>query len=207
MTTLPAMADRSTLTAPTLLYIVGPPAVGKMTIGHEIAARTGFRLFHNHLTVEPVLRFFEFGSPPYVRLVGEFRRRLIEEVAASDLPGLIFTYVWAFNLPGDQETLEQYGRFFQRRGGRVLYLELEASQRERLKRNQGAFRLAEKPSKRDLEASRRNLLELDTKYRLNSDGQFDGREDYLRIDNTNLSAQQVAAQVIDHFGLATAQAR
>ena len=61
--------------APTLLFIIGPVAVGKMSVGFEVAARTGFRLFHNHLTIEPVVRFFEFGSPPFDRLVGEFRRR------------------------------------------------------------------------------------------------------------------------------------
>ncbi|MCX5443815.1 hypothetical protein [Streptomyces sp. NBC_00063] len=90
------MAEGSSLTAPTLLYIVGPPAVGKATVGHEIATRTGLRLFHNHMAIEPVLRFFDFGSPAFVRLVDGFRQSLIEEVAASDLPGLIFTYVWAF---------------------------------------------------------------------------------------------------------------
>jgi hypothetical protein len=31
------------------------------------------------------------------------------------------------------------------------------------------------------------LLEADTKYRLNSEGEFDGRPDYLRIDTTSLS--------------------
>jgi hypothetical protein len=86
-----------------LLFIVGPVAVGKMTVGEQIAARTGLRLFHNHLAIEPVLRFFPFDSPQFGRLVHRFRRDLIEEVAASDLPGLIFTYVWAFDVPAPAE--------------------------------------------------------------------------------------------------------
>jgi ATP-dependent Lon protease len=49
--------------APTLLFVLGPPAVGKMTVGNAIAEITGLKLFHNHLTIEPVLRLFEFGSP------------------------------------------------------------------------------------------------------------------------------------------------
>jgi hypothetical protein len=196
-----AMAGTPARRPPTLLFIIGPVAVGKMSVGYEVAARTGFRVFHNHLTIEPVVRFFEFGSPPFERLVGEFRRRLIEEVAASDLPGLIFTYVCAFDIPGDLATLEEYARPFRRRGGRVLYLELEASQQERLSRCEGALRLAEKPSRRDLAASRGALLDLDRRHRLNSAGEFDGHADYLRIDNTNRSAEQVAAQVIAHFGL------
>jgi hypothetical protein len=91
----------------TLLFVIGPPAVGKMTVGQQIATRTGLRLFHNHLAIEPVLRFFPFGSPPFGRLVDGFRRGIMEEVAASDLPGLIFTYVWAFDLPEDERALDQ----------------------------------------------------------------------------------------------------
>ncbi|MFV2175255.1 AAA family ATPase [Actinomadura sp. LOL_016] len=195
------MTEGSSPTAPTLLFIVGPPAVGKMTVGREIAARTGLRLFHNHMAIEPVLRFFDFGSPAFGRLVDGFRQRLVEEVAASDLPGLIFTFVWAFDQPSDQRALEQHARHFRKRGGRVLYLELNASQEARLQRNTGTDRLAEKPSKRDLEASQRQLLDLDTRYRLNSTTEFEGRTDYLRIDNTRLSPEDVSKQAIEHFRL------
>lgn len=171
-----------------LVLIVGPPAVGKMTVGHELAQRTGLRLFHNHHTIELVLRFFAFGTPPYRRLVDEFRRRVFEEVAASDLPGLIFTYVWAFDDPRDAATIERYSAIFRERSARVVIAELEASQEERLRRNETAFRLAEKPSKRDVAASRRQLLSDDVEYQLNSRGVFDGRADYFRLDTTQLSA-------------------
>ena len=99
-----------------LVFIVGPPAVGKMTVGHELAQRTGLRLFHNHHTIDLVLPFFEFGTPPFSRLVGEFRRRIFEEVAASELPGLIFTYVWAFDDPRDAAAVEEYARRTRRYG-------------------------------------------------------------------------------------------
>jgi hypothetical protein len=187
---------------PTLLFIVGPPAVGKMTVGHEIAQRTGFKLFHNHHSIDLALRFFAYGSPPFHRLVGEFRRRIFEEVAASDLPGLIFTYVWAFDHPSDAASVEEYAAPFRARGGRVLFVELEATQEERLRRNESEFRLAEKPFKRDLVASRQQLLDIDAKYQLNSQGVFDHRPDYVRIDNTNVAPAEVADRVIAKFGLA-----
>jgi hypothetical protein len=186
---------------PCLLYLVGPPAVGKMTVGHEIAARTGLRLFHNHHSIDLALRFFDYGTPAFGRLVGEFRRRIFEEVAASDLPGLIFTYVWAFDDPRDAESVEGYADVFRRRGGRVMFAELEASQAERLRRNATEFRLAEKPSKRDLDASRRALLEADARWQLGSRGAHDGRPDWLRLDTTELPAADVAGRIIDHFGL------
>lgn len=186
---------------PLLLFHVGPPAVGKMSVGQAIAERTGLRLFHNHIAIELALRYFDYGTPAFRRMDGEIRRLVIEEVAASDLPGLVFTFVWAFDVPEEQAFIDECARPFRERGARVLFVELEATQAERLKRNEGASRLAEKPSRRDIEASRRGLLELDERYQLNSGGKFDKRQDYLRIDNTRLTPGEVAERVIKHFDL------
>jgi hypothetical protein len=186
---------------PTLLFIVGPPAVGKMTVGREVARRTGFRLFHNHLSIEPVLRIFDFGTEPFNRLVGAFRLSVFEEVAKSDLPGLIFTWVWAFDSPSDGAAIERYSAPFKARGSRVLFAELEAKLEERLRRNETELRLAEKPSKRDIESSKRRLLEHESQYRFSSGGQFDERKDWMRVDTTDLAPDAVAELVIRRFDL------
>jgi hypothetical protein len=114
--------------------------------------------------------------------------------------------VWAFDLPQDEQAVERFAEPFRRRGGRVLYLELEADQEERLRRNEGASRLAEKPSKRDVAFSRRNLLALDSRHQLSSDGRFSDRADFLRIDNTNVEAADVADMAIAQFGLSSLSA-
>jgi shikimate kinase len=190
----------------TLIIIFGPPAVGKMTVGEAVARRTGLRVFHNHLTIDPVLRFFEFGSAPFKRLVSEFRTRIFEEVAASSLPGMIFTYVWSFSDESDTRYVERMSAIFRARGADVYLVELEATQAERLRRNETELRLAAKESKRDVVKSRAQLLELDHKYRLNSKTELEGRSDYLRIDNTELSADEVAERIIQRFGLRTTAA-
>ena len=192
------MADAA---PPLLLFVVGPPAVGKMSVGQAITERTGLRLFHNHIAIELALRYFDYGTPAFRRVDSAIRRLVIEEVAASDLPGLVFTYVWAFNLPEDQVVVEEYAKPFRDRGARVLFVELEATQAERLKRAAGVSRLAAKPSRRDLDASRRDLLETDAQYQLNSGGKFDERQEYLRINNTLLTPGEVAERVIEHFAL------
>ena len=184
-----------------LVVIFGPPAVGKMTVGYALAERTGLRLFHNHVTSDVVTRFFDYGTPAYGRLIAEFRSRVFEEVAASDLPGLIFTYVWAFDDPRDTAFVDRLTGIFRDRGRPVYYVELEATQAERLRRNASDFRLAEKPTKRDLESSRRHLLEADSTYRLSSGGEFDGRDDYFRINNEALDPAAVAERIIEAFGL------
>ena len=185
----------------TLVILFGPPAVGKMTVGDALARRTGLRLFHNHLTIDLALRFFEFGTPAFGRLVSEFRTRIFEEVAASTLPGMIFTYVWALDLESDTRFVERVSGLFRAHGADVWLVELEASQPERLRRNETEFRLAEKRPKRDIARSRALLLEHDEKYRLNSQDEFVGRSDYLRIDNTELTPEEVAERIIERFGL------
>ena len=71
-----------------LVVVFGPIAVGKMTVGREICELTGFKLLHNHMTIEPLLEIFPYGSPPFSRLVSEFRRRILEEAAESRTPDM-----------------------------------------------------------------------------------------------------------------------
>lgn len=126
-----------------------------MTVGYAIARLTGRRLFHNHLSIEPALRFFDYGTPSFDRLVGDFRRGVFEEVARSNLPGLIFTFVWAFDLSSEAATVEQYAEPFRERGCCVLFAELQVALEERLRRNEPGLGLAEASSKREVELSRR----------------------------------------------------
>jgi hypothetical protein len=184
------------------VIIFGPPAVGKMTVGYELAELTGLKLFHNHMTIDLVLNFFDFEQPQFQRLVSEFRKRIFEEVAASDLPGMIFTFVWALDLDSEREYIERSCDIFRERGADVYFVELEASLPERLRRNESEFRLSQKPPKRDVEKSKERLLDDDRKYKLNSDGDFFYRENYLKIDNTDLPADEVARMILDEFGLA-----
>ena len=185
----------------TLIVLFGPPAVGKMTVGMALERRTGLRLFHNHMTVDPVLQFFPFGSPPFLRLVGGFRRRIFEEVAASDLPGLIFTYVWALDLPEDKAHIDALVGIFAERDADTWFVELEATQASRLARNETPLRLAEKKPKRDLDRSRRHLLDVDARHRLNTRSDFFYPDRHLKIENTNLAPDEVAERIIAHCHL------
>ena len=40
-----------------LVLLTGPQAVGKMTVGQELAKITGLKLFHNHMTIDLVSNF------------------------------------------------------------------------------------------------------------------------------------------------------
>ncbi len=185
-----------------MVIIFGPPAVGKMTVGYELAKITGMKVFHNHMTIELILEFFPFGHEKFHTLVGEFRQRIFEEVADSDLSGMIFTYVWALDQDRDKKQIDEYTDIFKRHGGDVYYVELEAELDERLKRNKTEFRLSKKPSKRDVARTEQRLLANEEKFQMNSDGKFFYQENYIKINNTYLSPDETAEKIMSAFGFA-----
>ena len=183
-----------------LIVIFGPPAVGKMTVGRAVAERTGLRLFHNHMTIEPVLSIFAFDSAPFARLVRSFRDQIVREVADSDLPGLVFTCVWSLDDDRDKRFVDGVAARFRARGAPVHFVELYAPLEERLRRNRTEERLLAKPSKRDVEASERRLRD-NERLRLNTNGDFFYPDEHLRIDNTELEPGEAAGEIIRHFGI------
>jgi hypothetical protein len=184
-----------------LVLIFGPQAVGKMTVGQELEKITGLKLFHNHMTIELVSPFFSYGSETGKRLVSLFRREIFEEVSKSDLYGIIFTYVWAFDLKEDWEYINHICSLFENRGADIYFVELEAEVTVRLERNKSPHRLMCKPTKRNLEFSERDLKKSMEKYRLNSNLGEIQKENYIRINNTDLSPEEVAQRIKERFQL------
>ena len=114
---------------------------------------------------------------------------------------MIFTYCFDFgdNFKEEKEITNKWFSLFEQ----TYVIELETTLEERLKRNKTANRLEHKASKRDLEWSEKDLLKSVTKHKLNSDLGVGEKilENYLRIDNTNLSAQEVAKMIKEKFDL------
>jgi len=184
-----------------LVTIIGPQAVGKMTVGQELAKITGLKLFHNHMTIELVNNFFSYGTKQGKQLVHSFRMQIFEEVAKSDLEGLIFTYLWFFDSKEDEEYYNKIRDIFVEQGAEVYLVELEADLEERIKRNETENRLTHKPTKRNLEWSKSDLIKCTENHRLNSLQGEIKEKNYLRINNTNISAQEVAKMIKEKFEL------
>ena len=157
---------------PCFLVILGPPAVGKMTVGQEIAKQTGFKLFHNHLMIDALLPIFEFDSEHFKKLVKEFRTRVFEEIIIERPKGLICTFVINFKINTGLNTLLQWTDLFKQNDFKVYIAELEASLDVRLERNETPNRLDHKPSKRDLKLSRQVLLQNEHEWIMNSQPEF-----------------------------------
>lgn len=184
-----------------LVVLFGPPAVGKMTVGQELEKLTGLRLFHNHMSLELVNRFFDFGTPEFNHLDKTIRFAIFNEVAKSDSEGLIFTIVWALNEKDDEDYMNEIFGIFEKRGAEICIVELKADLEERLKRNKQENRLQNKPSKRNVENSEMWLLDSEKRYRMHTTDQELADRNLLKIDNTSLEASEVARRIKGYFGL------
>ncbi|MGN0627523.1 MAG: shikimate kinase [Oscillospiraceae bacterium] len=181
-----------------LLFLCGDAAVGKMTVGQELMKITNLRLFHNHMTIEPVIEIFGYYDG---KTISRLRETIFEEFAASDNYGMIFTYMWAFDQKSDWDYIAHVRSIFEPYGTEFYYAELVASQEVRLARNATENRLKNKASKRDLETSNQRLLDDDKRYRCVSlDGEIPF-ENYIKIDNTNLSPAEAAKIIKEKFDL------
>lgn len=181
-----------------LVFILGDSAVGKMTIGQELMKITDLRLFHNHMTIETVIEIFgKYDS----KIINELRDIIFTNFATSDNYGMIFTFMMAFDQQSDWEYLEHIKNIFTPYGTEFYYVELIAPQEIRLKRNATENRLKNKPSKRNLLISNQRLIDDDQKYRCVS---FEGEipfDNYLRIDNSNKTPEEVAVFIKETFKL------
>ena len=181
-----------------LLFLCGDAAVGKMTVGQELMKITNLRLFHNHMTIEPVIEIFGYYDG---KTISRLRETIFEEFAASDNYGMIFTYMWAFDQKSDWDYIAHVRSIFEPYGTEFYYAELVASQEVRLARNATENRLKNKASKRDLETSNQRLLDDDKRYRCVSlDGEIPF-ENYIKIDNTSLSPAEAAKMIKEKFDL------
>lgn len=186
-----------------MVVIFGPCAVGKMTVGQCLSEVTGYALIHNHVTIEPLLSYFDFGSPSFDRLNKLFREELIEEIAKNGTCGLIFTYVWALDVESDKQEIDGLINRFTNDIDDVCFVELSATQSARRQRNHMESRLEAKPSKQNGEWSDKNLKEMDGNYVLNSvqGHPFFYPKQHLAIENSTLEPDAVAKKIIKHFDL------
>lgn len=186
---------------PKLVLIIGPQAVGKMTVGQELAKITDYKMFHNHMTIEMVRLIFDYDREAFRKINKKIRTEVFKEFSKSKEKGIIFTYCFDFGeaFEVEKQVTNEWMQLFEE----SYVIELETSLEERLRRNKTANRLEHKASKRNLEWSENDLIESMTKNKLNSElGEGEKIfQNYLRINNENLSAEEVAKMIKEKFDL------
>jgi hypothetical protein len=114
---------------PTLLYIYGPPASGKLTVATALAELTGFSLFHNHLSVDAVSCVLPFGSKPFTEVLHRLRLDVFQTAARAGI-SLIFTNNSAWSGPDARSRFAAFAtaaeRIVEAEGGRTVFVKLTA---------------------------------------------------------------------------------
>ena len=186
---------------PNFLQIIGPQAVGKMTVGQELAKITGYKLLYNHMTIEMVREIFDYDKTSFRKINSIIRYEIFKEFSKSNEKGIIFTGCFDFgnDFKKEKEETDKWMNLFEEN----YTIELETTLEERLRRNKTANRLEHKASKRNLEWSEKDLLESIKRHRLNSNPGEGEKvfKNFMKIDNTNLSATEVAKIIKEKFNL------
>ena len=74
-----------------VLFVYGPPASGKHTIGSLLSPILNIPLFHNHLVVDAAQALFDFGTPEFIALRATLWRESFAAAAAAR-QSFIFTF-------------------------------------------------------------------------------------------------------------------
>ncbi|HEX8721012.1 MAG TPA: AAA family ATPase [Pyrinomonadaceae bacterium] len=171
-----------------LVFIYGPPGVGKLSVARELARLTGYKLFHNHVSIACATSVFDFGTEPFGRVVSAIRMTVFEEAARAGV-SLVFTFVYAH--PTDAAYVGRACAIVEAHGGRALFVKLVCD-REELERR------LPRPEREGKLRSLDTLRALFESHDLFS--AVPGRES-LEIDNTAAAPAEVASRVAAHYHL------
>jgi len=173
-----------------MIFLYGPPAVGKLTVAKELAKITGYKLFHNHLTVDLVSSLYEWGSPKYWEYLRSIREQLLANLAKDNVD-IIFTYVYAAG--EDEKVMERMFKKIEENGGEVLLVQLTTSV-EKLKErivaeDRRQFKKMHKTDSLDSWINQYKLFEA-----------YPNRQN-LVVDNSDMTPTEVANLILKKYNL------
>jgi chloramphenicol 3-O-phosphotransferase len=171
-----------------LFFLYGPPAVGKLTVAKKLSELTGFKLHHNHLSVDFVKSIFDFGTPTFQRLVDKYRRDILG-TAAKEGVNTIFTYV--YNKGMDDDFVHAVKKRVLLSNGTFCPVRLYCNRKELLRRISSQSR-----KKMGKLTSRSELDRWFVRYRLNYD--IPG-ERSLKIDTSKVESREAARKIAKYY--------
>ena len=173
-----------------LVFIYGPPASGKLTVASELAKLTGFKLFHNHVSIQFVQSIFEFGTKTFRRLTGKYRLEMIEEAAKEGID-LIFTFVYSKG--EDDKFVRRVLQEVRSNGGQVCLVRLYCDRKELARRVKSRQR-----RRMGKIGTEKMLSDLFRRHNLNLEILF---QKSLSIDTTNRTPRSAAKSIARHYRL------
>ena len=173
-----------------LVFIYGPPAVGKLTVATELAKLTGFKLFDNHVSIDFVKSVFEYGTRRYWKLIEKYRLSMFKEVAKHGI-NIIFTFV--YDKATDDPLVRKTIQIISKAGGSVSFVRLFCDEEELARRVRGKGRREMRKV-----STKRSLASVLKRHGVGSDAPF---HTSLRIDKTRTPAKKSATMIARHYKL------
>ncbi len=174
-----------------LIFVYGPPAVGKLTIGKALSDLTGIKLVDNHTLVNPIAHVFGWENPERSRLADLFRVELFRSAAKSKI-NLITT-----SGGGGESFLDFHRRIIEAvegEGGKVIFVRLTAPTKILFDR-----------VRHDSRAAYQKMMTVESLQKI-----FDQKPDvfaralvppHLEIDTSLQSAEESAKVIVDYYHL------
>ncbi|MFH1290730.1 MAG: AAA family ATPase [Nanoarchaeota archaeon] len=180
-----------------VVFIYGPPAVGKATAARELSRLTGFRYFTNHAASDPVSAILDFEENPsrFRSVANSVKNLILGSAVDMGLPGLIMTF--CYSRPDSDKNLGETMDLLRRKGADVAFVRLHCSDEE-------LFRRVKDPSRKTMSARKlTSVEELQEALRKHNFKEEIPHVENLFIDNTTISSKAVAEKIAGHHGLPT----
>jgi shikimate kinase len=173
-----------------LVFVYGPPASGKLTVATELAKLTGFKLFHNHVSIQFVQSIFEFGTKTFWHLTGKYRMEMLEAAAKEGID-TIFTFVYGKG--EDDRFVNHVVQVVRSHHGQVCFVRLYCDREELIRRVKASQR-----RKMGKVSTEKTLIDLFQRHRLDAEIPF---RKSLSIDTTKRSPRNVAKLIARRYRL------
>ena len=174
-----------------LVMLYGPPAVGKLSVAQALAARTGFRILHNHLFIDLSHALFALGTEASRAFAREVRQVSLDAARREGVTGIVLTFVYARDRDGYLLSLCDHA---ERQGDAVCLVHLtcgaEVLEARVTQPSRTAFNKLT-----SVTGLRGKLAELDEPF-----GAVEGRES-LGLRTDEMTSDEVVERIERHFGL------
>src|SRR5690625_608427 len=176
---------------PSITYLVGPPACGKLTIAQELSALTGAALIDNHLINDPIFRAYgadgRSALPEWIwDLAAQVREATMAAVSgATANTSHIFTNYLGSD-PSEGQFLQRLRAIAKERGARFVPVWLTCTDEELIRRV-GTPERAQRQKLRDPDSLRHLLQTM---------GVFPAPPDALVLDTSTIPADAAAKQIV-----------
>jgi len=172
-----------------LVFLYGPPGVGKLTVATALATLIGYRLFHNHLTVNLVTALFPPDTAAWDGLAARIRLDVFAAAVRADVD-LILTRAPRDAGPDEVARVSAMLAPIRDAGGQVLFVQLACASEELCARVGREERRAH--------GKLTDAAVLLARYALEAPLPF---APHLRLDVTRLPPTEAAERIAAHFAL------